>query len=300
MDQLLHAGEHLLFVRQNNLAIVHADRAAGQLGQALVEQAHALSHLLHPHEVAVITVSHLAVRHIKVELIINEVRMRLAQVVLDVAAAQVRACQAKIYRFLPTDHADVLCSIDKNLVASQQLVRLANGRADFLGELGQFVRPTRRQITRQPANARVCRREPRPGQSLNQVVYFFALGERVQEHRQRSNVHRKRPEAKQMRRDAGQLAANHPDVLAAFRQLVVNAKQLLHRQRVGNVVGQRRKVIEPISVRSELVIRHVLGDLLVAAMQVTNFRISLRDNLAVEFEHQPQHTVRCRVRRSHV
>ena len=217
MDQLLHAREHLLLVRQDDLAVTHVDRAAGQCGEALLEQAHALAHLLHADEVTVVTVTRLAVRHVKVEPVVHEIRVHLAKVVLHAAPAQIRASQAEIDRLLPADHADVAGAIHKNLVPCEQLVRLADGHADFLGELGQFLRPAIRQITRQPADARVGRRETRAGQRLNQVVDFFALGKRVQEHRHRADIHGKRPDAEKMRRDAGQFAADHADVLAALR-----------------------------------------------------------------------------------
>jgi hypothetical protein len=45
---------------------------------------------------------------------------------------------------------------------------------------------------------------------------------------------------------------------------------------------------------------HVLGDLLVAAVQVADLRIGLGDGFAVEFEHQAQHAVGRRVGRPHV
>ena len=103
-----------------------------------------------------------------------------------------------------------------------------------------------------------------------------------------------------MRREAGQFAADHADVLATLRERGVNAEQLLHRQRVGDVVGQRGEVIQPVRVRDELGVSHVLSDLFVAAMQIADFRVGLGDDLAIEFKHQPQHTVRRRVRRPHV
>ncbi len=51
---------------------------------------------------------------------------------------------------------------------------------------------------------------------------------------------------------------------------------------------------------NELRVRHVLGDLLVAAMQVTDIRPGVDDLFAVEFEHDAQHPVRARVLRPHV
>jgi hypothetical protein len=72
------------------------------------------------------------------------------------------------------------------------------------------------------------------------------------------------------------------------------AHQLLDRAGVGDVVRQRREVIQPVRVRHELVVLHVLRDLLIAAMQIADIRRRLRDRLAVQLENQPQDAVRRR------
>ena len=45
---------------------------------------------------------------------------------------------------------------------------------------------------------------------------------------------------------------------------------------------------------------HVLGDLFVAAVQVADVRVRLGDDFAVQLEHDAQHSVGRRVRRTHV
>ena len=95
-------------------------------------------------------------------------------------------------------------------------------------------------------------------------------------------------------------AADHADVLAARRQILFDAEQFFHRERVGDVVGQRREIIQPVRVRDELGVGHVLGDFFVAAMQITDVRVGLGDDLAVEFEHDAEHAVRGGMRRPHV
>jgi hypothetical protein len=68
---------------------------------------------------------------------------------------------------------------------------------------------------------------------------------------------------------------------------------------VNGIVGQRREVVQPVRVRHELVVSHVLGDLFVTAVQVAQDRIGLGHGLAVELELDAQHAVGGRVRRSH-
>ena len=82
--------------------------------------------------------------------------------------------------------------------------------------------------------------------------------------------------------------------------LVVDAEQFFHRERVGDVVGQRREIIQPVRVRDELGVGHVLGDFFVAAMQITHVRVGLGDDFAVQLQHDAQHAVRGRMRRPHV
>ena len=90
--------------------------------------------------------------------------------------------------------------------------------------------------------------------------------------------------------DAGHLAADDADRLATGRKLP--AHEFLNSQGVGDVVGEGSEVVETVRVGDELVVLHVLGDLLVAAMQVTDHRLGLHDQLAVEVEDDLEHPVR--------
>jgi len=99
-------------------------------------------------------------------------------------------------------------------------------------------------------------------------------------------------------RDAGHLAADDADRLAAFGHL--EAGELFDGDGVGDVVRERREVIQAVRVRHELVVRHVLGDLLVAAVQVADDGVALHYLIAVELEAQAEHAVRGGVRWTHV
>ena len=155
-----------------------------------------------------------------------------------------------------------------------------------------------RQIADLAADAGVGSGEARAGEELEKIVEFFALGEGVEEHRHRAEIERHRAEPEQVRGDARRLAADDADGFAARRQFP--AHQFLDGERVGDVVRQRREIIEPVRVRHELVVLHVLGDFFVAAMQVADVRRRLGDRLAIQFQDEPQDAVRGRVRRPHV
>ena len=89
-------------------------------------------------------------------------------------------------------------------------------------------------------------------------------------------------------RKCAPVRAHDADVLAARRQFVVDAERFFHRERVGDVVRQRREIIQPVRVRDELGVSHVLGDFFVAAMQITHVRVGLGDDFAVQFQHDAQ------------
>ena len=116
--------------------------------------------------------------------------------------------------------------------------------------------------------------------------------------RHRAEIQSHRAQAHQVRRDTGSLATNNANGLAARGN--IPAHQFLHGQRVSDVVRQRREVIQPIGVRHELVVLHVLGDFFVAAMQKTDVRRGFGDDFAIELEHESQNAVRRRMRRPHV
>jgi hypothetical protein len=101
-----------------------------------------------------------------------------------------------------------------------------------------------------------------------------------------------------VRGDARHLADDHPDRLPARRQH--EAHPLLDREDVGDVVRERRQVIQPVRVGNELVVGLVLGDLLHPAMEIAQVGRAAHHLLAVELEDEPQDPVRGRVRRSHV
>ena len=92
-----------------------------------------------------------------------------------------------------------------------------------------------------------------------------------------------------VRRNSGQFAADNSDRFSAWRQLP--AHQLLHRERIRDVVRDRREIVESVRVGDKLVVLHVLGDLFIPAMQVADVRRSLRDNLPIQFQNDAQDAV---------
>ena len=91
----------------------------------------------------------------------------------------------------------------------------------------------------------------------------------------RRHLQRGRADAQQVIGNARELAADHPQELAARRRL--DAEQLLHRHAVADVAQDRRAVVQPVGVRDGLVVEAALALLLEAAVQVADLDVGVDD-----------------------
>ena len=80
--------------------------------------------------------------------------------------------------------------------------------------------------------------------------------------------------------DAGDLTADHPDVLRALGR--ADAGQVLEREREGDVVQDGRGVVQAVGVGNAVVPRPLLAHLLEAAVQVSDLDVDVEDGLAVQ------------------
>jgi hypothetical protein len=130
------------------------------------------------------------------------------------------------------------------------------------------------------------------------VHQVLALAERVQEHRHRADVEPVRAQPQQMVHQPRDLVEHHADVLRAHRHF--DPEQLLDRHHIRVLVAHHRHVVEPVHVRHRLQVSARLGELLGRAVQQPDVRVGALNHLAVELEHQPQHTMRRRVLRAKI
>ena len=136
------------------------------------------------------------------------------------------------------------------------------------------------------------------GDGLVAVHERLALTEAIQEDRHGADVEPVCAEPHQVVQDAGDLIEHHPDVLRPQRRL--DAQQLFDRQHIAVLVAHHGHVVEPVHVADALIERLVLGELLGRPVQQTDMRVGTLDHLAIELEHQAQHTVRGRMLRPEV
>ena len=101
-----------------------------------------------------------------------------------------------------------------------------------------------------------------------------------------------------MRRDAIQLDEQHAHPRRALGNLDV--EEPLHRHRVHELVGERRRVVHARDVGRALHVRELLAGLLHAGVEVADHRLGAHDLFGVELHHDAQHPVGRRVLRPHV
>src|SRR4030095_4545580 len=107
MNQALHVAHDLVLRGRNKLRRIGHEWALWQLVKALLDDPRALPHLFHSHPVPVVGVAVLPDRHFPVDLVVNAVGLRFADVVGHSRSAQDGTAAPEVDRVFPGDHADL-------------------------------------------------------------------------------------------------------------------------------------------------------------------------------------------------
>src|SRR5581483_11025280 len=134
VDDGLHATAQFGARRRHELAIVGAERPFRQALDTLLDDAHALVHLLHPAHKAIIHVAVFAQRHVKLVIFVAGVGHRLADVPVDARAAQRRASGAPGQRILRRQHANALRAVNPEWVLHEQRFVIVQLRREIIDE----------------------------------------------------------------------------------------------------------------------------------------------------------------------
>jgi hypothetical protein len=130
------------------------------------------------------------------------------------------------------------------------------------------------------------------------LVDVVAQHHQVQERGHRAQFHQRRGHTGQVVGDARVLGEQRAQVLRPRRDL--DAHQRLDGVAVGEVVDQRRAVVQPVDIRDQVVPGVRLALLLEAAVQVAAMDVGAQHALAVEFGDDLDRAVRGRMRRADV
>ena len=289
VDELLHLLHDLLLLGQAALSIDNVDGAVGDGVDGLTQDPQALAHLLDTAEIAVVAVADRSHRDVEVVLLVVQIGVGLADIVIDAGAAEHWPGEAVGDGILLGDDPDILRPVHEDRIAGQEIGDLVEGDREALEEGVELGREALGKVTDLPADARVARGEAGSGQEFAEIIDLLALREGVEEDGDRPDVHGAGAEAEKVRRDPGKLTADHADRLAARGKFP--SHQLLDGASVGDVVGERSQIVEPVRVGHELVVLHVLRDLLVPAVKVADLGLRLDDLLAVQIQDDAEDPV---------
>ncbi len=198
VNQRLHGLLHLGTTRRHHLVIVGAHLAHGHLVQALLDDAQALSHLLHADQVAIVGVAVDADGHVELDLVVGVVRLTLAQVPLDARAAQHGAAEAQVERVLGRHDADADRARSPQAIRREQVFYFVQALTELADERVNVVHETDGQVVGDSARTNVSGVETRARHSLVELHHLLALLEQPEEGREGANVERVRTDHHQM------------------------------------------------------------------------------------------------------
>ena len=64
------------------------------------------------------------------------------------------------------------------------------------------------------------------------------------------------------------------------------AREFFGAEAIGDIVAEGGEIVEPVGERNELVVSHVLRELLLPAVEIADHRVAARDEIPVELELQ--------------
>ena len=102
----------------------------------------------------------------------------------------------------------------------------------------------------------------------------------------------------QVTADTGQFSQQNTHPLRFRRNL--QPKQFFHCERITEIVGKVGEVVDSIGQRNHLLPAQSLTLLLNPGMEISDFGTGFFDKLAVQLEHDAQHSVGRRMLRSHI
>ncbi len=240
----------------------------------------------------------IAQRHTKVEAIVDAVPIHFANVVVHARGPQHRPRHSRIHSQVRPQNAHSLRARHQNLVRAQQPFNLLGKPRQPLHHFARRCQPTCCRVHPAAAKAHVVAHHPRTGELLEQVQNFFALAEGIHQRRPAcSHLLNQKTDRRSVVLHPRQLAKNHPQIFGPLRNRLPG--QLLYRQCVSPVVGQRAHVVQPIGEWHRAQVADPFGNLLVIAMQIAEDRLQPDHPLPVQGHIHAEDAVRRRVVRPH-
>ena len=244
MNQLFHVGLHVHTRRRRHLVVIgdHRARVFAQPLDALANDAIALAHFFHAHQITVVAIAVHANRDVEIDAVVHLIRLLLAHIPFDARTTQHRTGETFVKRTLRAHHADTNETLLPNPVVGQQRLVLVNVLREAVGEVfneikqrtrtrlvqgGQrllvahlgclVLRHRVRQVAIDAARTVVGGVHARARHRLIHIEQVFTLAEGVQEHRHGANVQRVRTNPHQVVHDPRDFVEHDADVLRTQR-----------------------------------------------------------------------------------
>ena len=132
---------------------------------------------------------------------------------------------------------------------------------------------------------------PQAGDLLEEAQNFLAFTPPVNHHRHRAKIHAVGRHKQQVAAHPVELGEQHPDPHGSVGDFAIDSEQLLGCHRKDEFVGERTQVVHSGDVRTALGKRELLAGLFHPCMQITDDRLTPQNSFALQFEHQPEHTM---------
>src|SRR5215813_7660496 len=297
-DQRLDVPHRALLDRRRRQRMVRFVRPGGHVIEALLDDPQTLAHLGYAHDGAVITIAALRSGNLELELIVAGVRPPLAEVPLESAGAQARACHAPLDSLIQRVSADADGARFEDAVLHDQPVVLIQPPPHIRDEVSDRFVPALWQVLRHAADAEPTRVHAPAAHGLDDVEDALAVGEHIEHRRERSDVLREGTVPDQVAGQSKELRhhdANHLHAVWDF-----DPGELLYRQDIGQVVHHSAEVIHAVGVGKVGVPRLALAHLFGPAMVIADVRHDVHYLFAAELEREAQHAMRARMLRPQI
>ncbi len=196
------------------------------------------------------------------------------------------------------DDPDALGAALPDRVLLEKILVVGDPLRDPLQDLLDVVFPAVGQVGGHAPGPDVVVVHPQPGGLLEEGEDQLAFPEAVDHHREGTDVHAVGGGGDQVAGDPVELGHQHADGVGPGREL--DSQQLLHSQRVAELVVQRSQVVHAGDVGAALQVGERLGGLLHAGVEVADDGLDPPDDLAFELEVEPQYPVCRRMLGTHV
>src|SRR3990172_3105010 len=281
---------------------LHISRRNGFEG--LLNDANALLHFAHSDNMPVPAITDradLSFSHhdVPMKFVVHRVRIIAPPVPVDARASQHRSTAGIIDCDIARKDTHLRGSLYKDLVVGKKVVEIHKPRFEILAEFLRLLDKRQRQVVGNSSHPNIIVEETGAACHLKQVEDKFTVAEGIEKGRKRAGIDAERADGNEMAGDSLKLGHDHPDVLNTLRNF--NFKKPFDGQGICQVVVHRGHIVHAIHIGNNLlVVRHVLGVLFKAPVEISYVRNGVDDDLTVDNDLKAKHTVGRGVLRPHV